>query len=111
MGKAAGGAAGAFLASGILILTATSMAANQIIKKNWAQGSIGQPGMNTGTLKTDLGYCLYCGWVAACLSLTCSILLFMGACSDSEEEEEEYDQYQQGAPMSSYGGSQKPNYV
>jgi len=58
-----------------------------------------------GALKTDLGYCLYCGWVAACLSLTCSVLLFLGVCqAGGDDEEEEYDQYQQGAPMSSYGG-------
>merc|ERR1712062_305558 len=99
--KAAGGSAGAFLLSAILILTCTSMAANKIIKKNWQVVNPNMGNMQQG-LKTDL---------AACLSLTCSILLFMGACSDSEEEEEEYDQYQQGAPMSSYGGSQKPNYV
>merc|ERR1712141_76207 len=58
--KAAGGSAGAFLLSAILILTCTSMAANKIIKKNW---QVVNPNMGAQQgLKTDLGYCLYCSW-------------------------------------------------
>ena len=46
-----------------------------------------------------LGYAIYIGWVGSALAIAIAVLLFLGCCSSSEDEEE-YDEYTPAHPMS-----------
>ncbi|CAG5078962.1 Oidioi.mRNA.OKI2018_I69.PAR.g9135.t1.cds [Oikopleura dioica] len=112
--QAAGGAAGLLSIAGIMILAATSWAAHMIIKR-WKdfqmhQGSIS---INAGTQWT-LGAAIYVGWCASAIFIGVAIIMFMGCCSGSgDEEDEEREQFHPGYATSNYSApSQKsPDYV
>ncbi|CAG5103382.1 Oidioi.mRNA.OKI2018_I69.chr1.g747.t2.cds [Oikopleura dioica] len=97
-GRAAGGAAGMFSLAGVLILAATSWAANSIIKR-WKQLQMGGGGMsiNAGTQWT-LGAAIYAGWIAAAIYIGVAIIMFMGCCQSSGDDEDEYEDDYRGAP-------------
>jgi len=89
--KAAGGAAGCFVVAGLCVLAATSWAAHNIIrvyqKYSWNfNGSLA----GAGTQWT-LGAGIYAGWVSAAIFLGVSIIMFLGCCSASNDDDE-YDQ-------------------
>ncbi|CBY11828.1 unnamed protein product [Oikopleura dioica] len=93
--RAAGGAAGCFSVAGFLILAATSWAAHSIIRryKMLTMGGSGYGGgmqVNAGTQWT-LGAAIYAGWCASAIFIGVAIIMFMGCCSNSDDEEEEYD--------------------
>ena len=50
-------------------------------------------------IQMTLGYAIYIGWVGAALANAIAVLLFLGCCSSSEDEEE-YDEYTPAHPMS-----------
>ena len=50
-------------------------------------------------IQMTLGYAIYIGWVGAALAIAIAVLLFLGCCGSSEDEEE-YDEYTPAHPMS-----------
>merc|ERR1712004_666230 len=113
-GQAAGGAAGCFSVAGIMILAATSWAANMIIKR-WKNMQMqgGSISINAGTQWT-LGAAIYTGWCAAGIFIGVALIMFIGCCSESGGDEEyEEEQYHPGYQTSEYSvpSQKKPDYV
>jgi len=94
--KAAGGAAGCFVVAGVCILIAASWSANKIIKRysnmNWG-GSL-----NTAGTQWTLGAGIYAGWVSSIIFIGVAVIMFLGCCGGSGEEEYEEDTYQPAHP-------------
>merc|ERR1712147_72378 len=107
--KAAGGAAGMFIVSGLCNLAACSWAASKVIKNNDFQfGAGGSMGTNKGIVMT-LGVGIYTGWCAAALCLIIGVMFGMTCCSGSDDEEDDYDNYNQGQQyQASVAGSSMP---
>lgn len=91
--KAAGGAAGGFMAAGLCVLAATSWAAHKIIRRYSGMNMGGGFG-NTQGLQWTLGSCIYCGWVAAAIFIGSAIIMFMGCCQSNDDEDDYYEDHQ-----------------
>lgn len=93
--KAAGGAAGCFTVAGATVLIATSWSAHKIIKK---YSMIMGGSLNSAGTQWTLGAGIYTGWVAAFIFIGVAVIMFMGCCSSSEEDQYEEDTYQPAHP-------------
>ncbi|CBY06744.1 unnamed protein product [Oikopleura dioica] len=103
--RAAGGSAALFALAGVLILAATSWAADNIIKR-WKQLQMGGLGMsvNAGTQWT-LGSAIYVGWISAVVFLVVSLILVIGCFREEEEDDDEHFPHPEDAKMQFYASS------